>query len=78
MNQGQIWTLPKLSLVYSTEYLSGLLVMQDNLLEFVAPSPDDPGATGEEVLDEVLIVDMGERVVTPYMFVRLHSYKTHA
>ena len=47
--------------------------MQDSLLEFAAPSPDDPDATGEEVLDEVVIADMGERVLTPYMFVRFRS-----
>jgi len=47
--------------------------MQDNLLEFVAPSPDDPDATGEDVLDEVIIADMGERVLMPYMFVRFCS-----
>jgi hypothetical protein len=52
--------------------------MQDSLLEFVAPSPDDPDATGEEVLDEVVIADMGEHVLRPYMFVRVRPSIVYA
>jgi len=51
--------------------------MQDNLAEFAAPSPDDPDAAGEEVLDEVLIADMGERVLIPHMFVGRQLLHVH-
>ncbi|KIM33311.1 hypothetical protein M408DRAFT_152666 [Serendipita vermifera MAFF 305830] len=69
----EIWTLPKLALVYSTEYKSGSLVMQDNFLEFVPPDPDTPDNAAEEILEDVVIADMGEHTLIPYILLLFKS-----
>ena len=69
----QIWSLPKLSLVFSCNALSGL----DPLLTdtYDGPSlslPQDPPRKPQDLdVDQILVAPLGESAPRPYLFVSI-------
>jgi hypothetical protein len=51
-----------------TEYALGPVVLQDNYSEATSSLPDDPAPATEEILDQVLLTEVGESLAVPHIF----------
>jgi len=72
----QIWSLPKLTLVYSTE---GIATLQHVLVDSTDPPalsiPQDPPRKTQDLdIDQILIALLGESLPRPHLLVSLRHF----
>ncbi|CAK5269347.1 unnamed protein product [Mycena citricolor] len=71
----EIWTLPKLTLVFSTPLLANLeSVLTDTHVAPTASPPQNPARQPEELdIEQIMIAPLGEVALKPHLFVFLRS-----
>lgn len=68
----QIWSLPKLTLAFSSAAISTLEPVLNDTFEPPAPSPpqDPPRKLQDLDIEQILVAPLGESAPTPHLFVR--------
>ncbi|KAJ7481615.1 CPSF A subunit region-domain-containing protein [Mycena latifolia] len=70
----EIWTLPKMTLVFSTPFLASLQnVITDSHQPPTASLSDDPSRKQDLDIEQILIAPLGESAPKPHLFVFLRS-----
>ncbi|PVF95861.1 hypothetical protein CPB86DRAFT_787660 [Serendipita vermifera] len=70
----EIWTVLKLSLVFSTTYTNQPQILRDNLFGLPQGGVDDSlMSDDDDTLDSMLLTDMGANLLEPYLFLLFKS-----